>query len=368
MKTLPLSQLELSKKLVKPIKKAAPLVASIILATSAIVASAKQDKITNDNKEAVPAALALATFVPFATIKRKEGVEKTFNPDLYDAKMNVLLKRNWVNQYTYNIVRAICENDKIDVETAAKLVNWFNPNEKAVERLIMVVEANQIKNENLPNVFRAAEEISDKGMLERFLNDIEINNKPIRTTDLRDFILKDDENYDRAKHIYRLIEANGLEKDVSIVDTKMIAIQSKYIDNPHVYADSKLWGEVDNKALSLMPQFEAEGLIERLDDENLEKTKVELIRKYINDNSDISDVAKGFYAVWAHNYINSEETLEYFDILMKNADKFEKGVARVMDIITERHDPKKALAYFKGLITVTDGSLDDYLSMILSQR
>ena len=75
MKTLPINQLK--TKLVAPLKKSTPFVASAMLAATALIAGSKAE--TSKEESSVPAAIALATMIPAGVKRKKNEGEMLYN-------------------------------------------------------------------------------------------------------------------------------------------------------------------------------------------------------------------------------------------------------------------------------------------------
>lgn len=334
-----------------------PIATSLLLATSAIVASSKQDmSVKSEDNQSVPSALALASLVPLATTKRKDD-EKEYDQNLYNAKECALLKKDYVSNFTLRNVKAICKNDKIDVKTAKNLINIYNPSKEQSDRFIMVVNADHIKNENLPNLCHAAEKSESKTeMVEKFLKDDEINNSLNNFLDLQEIFRGDEKTYEDHKKIFKILEKHHLENDFSVYNIQSFSRLSKYI------TDLSFLKKHD-KALLIIPEIEAAGFMERLEDPDLEKEKVEYITKQAEKIGE-NYYKKMEFVYKAHRQINSKINLELFAKLWENVDRFEDDRSPYY-IMIDTKDSKNSLERFNKLLKDVNGSLDSYLDYII---
>lgn len=359
MKTLPLNQL--NKKIVTPLKKAAPFVASAMLASTALVTTAKTENTNTENTKSVPAALALASFVPLATVRRKEGEEKTFNPDLYDAKMQAILeKRHSITPENYQVVKAICENDKIDVETAPKCISIVNPHEDLVNLYIKIINSNHIKNEKLPYIIRGANN-SNQELVDRLLNDNEINNELVFDSDYFEILDARENGYDEIKNIFKFLKSHNLEQEFPAKRADLYLIGAKYDPN---FGISEL--KLSSKLKPLFDEADKAGVVPRLQDTDLEKSKVQAIKEALA-KTPFSEEEDNKYFIWrADAYIDSNDKLEFFNEIIKNSDRFSDPIRATLNLIDEfKHDPKTSLENLKNISKNTNGMLDDFIWKII---
>lgn len=362
MKTLPINQL--NKRIVTPLKKVAPFVASAMLATTAFVATAKTENTNTENTKSVPAAVALATFMPMAIIRRKEGEEKTFNPNLYDAKMQALLKkRHSITPENYQVVKAICENDKIDVETAPKCIAIVNPDEDLVNRYIKIINSNHIKNEKLPYIIRGANN-SNQELVDRLLNDKEINNELVFDSDYFAILDERENNYDIIKNNFKFLQSHNLEQEVSAGKLDLYLIGAKY-DPDFKISELKL----NSKLKPLFDEADKAGVVPRLQDTDLENSKVQAIKEALK-KAPFTKEENNNYFIWrADAYIDSNDKLEFFNEIIKNSDRFSDPIRATLNLIDEfKHDPKTSLENLKNISKNTNGMLDDFVWKIIDVK
>lgn len=220
MKTLPINHIEAGKKLVKPIKKAAPFVASAMLAATALVAGSKAK--TAKEESSVPAAIALATMLPAGVKRKKNEVEMLSNEFIqvrkgkylseeeiqaYKDKWNKLNSENLITQKNKYIAHTLCHNPKIDEKTAInclkKIANFadehfgLNDSPKKVTRNCqIIINSDKIKNENLPDILSTVRGNMQECYIDSFLEDTDFIIENIRSDCYKYFM---DSHYEQEK-------------------------------------------------------------------------------------------------------------------------------------------------------------------------
>lgn len=201
MKTLPINQLSL--KFTKPLKKAMPIVASTMLAATALVAG--QNKTASEKTQAIPATLALATMLPTGT-KRKENEVEMISEDYikirngkylteneiqtYKDKWEFLSKLNVLSEENKYIAHNLCQNPKIDKTTALKCLiataDYLKSSDSIYKSRFcnMIINSDEIPNEVLPkalssiNDFHYSNECQIQSLIKQFTPGYEESTTP----------------------------------------------------------------------------------------------------------------------------------------------------------------------------------------------
>lgn len=194
MKTININQIK--SKITSPLKKAAPFVASTMFAATALITSSKSE-IKTEDRQSVPAALALATIAP-AGLKRKKNEVEMISEDFirirkgkyltedeiqaYKDKWDFLNENNVLNENNKYIAHKLCQNPNIDKDTAFKslfllkhIINSSNDNNRKTRLSSMIIDSEKVDNKILPDTLYCALATGsvDEYSMSRFLNNID---------------------------------------------------------------------------------------------------------------------------------------------------------------------------------------------------
>ena len=203
MKILPINQLK--TKLVAPLKKSTPFVASAMLAATALVVDSKAE--TAKEESSVPAAIALATMIPAGVKRKKNEVEMLSDEFIqarkgkylskeeiqaYKDKWNKLNSENLITKENKYIAHALCHNPKIDEITAInclkKITNFANEHyglndspKKVSRNCNIIINSDKIDNKFLPDVLSAIRGYMEEYYIYSFLKDADFVMENIRS-------------------------------------------------------------------------------------------------------------------------------------------------------------------------------------------
>ncbi len=221
MKILPINQV--SNKL-KTVKNFAPLVAATIM-TVGVAANAKTNNEVNENKQAVPAALAIASVVPLAGKRKENGIEMISEDFIkirkgkylteeeiqaYKNKWNLLNENNLITENNKYIAHNLCQNTNIDEVTALNSLKQLaevadergglNESPKTiVKNCNIIINSDKIDNKDLPNVLSTVRSIMGEHDINAFLKNADFvieNIKPDCYKNFMDYYSNEREKLD----------------------------------------------------------------------------------------------------------------------------------------------------------------------------
>jgi hypothetical protein len=175
--------------------------------TVGIATNAKTNNEVNENKQAVPAALAIASVVPLAGKRKENGIEmisenyikirkgKYLTEDqiqAYKNKWNLLNENNLITENNKYIAHNLCQNTNIDEVTALNSLKQLadvadergglneSPN-TITKNCNIIINSDKIDNKFLPDVLSAIRGYMEEYYIYSFLKDADFVMENIRS-------------------------------------------------------------------------------------------------------------------------------------------------------------------------------------------